>query len=151
MLAPPELLKRPRLLPSGDPAKALAQLWLSLVTSLVLVCASSWPPGGPSWHPWVAVRWGHHFLQILAVIALCFSLRQKAQPRMWMGSGFSVPHGGCQMTPTIKYVRAFKISNQFQSKVLRISVPLPGVSSPFYSYPFNNFHSREYNLNWKHV
>jgi len=50
-------------------------------------------------------------------------------------------------TPTIKSERAYKISNQFQSKVLRNSIPLPGVSSAFYSYPFINFYPREYNLN----
>jgi len=54
-------------------------------------------------------------------------------------------------TPMIKSVITYKISNQFQSKVIRNNISLLGVSNPFYSYPFNNFHPREYNLNWKHI
>jgi len=42
-------------------------------------------------------------------------------------------------------------SHQFQSKVLRNNIPLPGDSGPFYRYPFNYFHYREYNLNKKHL
>jgi len=38
-------------------------------------------------------------------------------------------------------------NNQFQSQVFGNSIPLPEVSGPFYSDPFNNFHSRAYNLN----
>jgi len=65
VLAHPLPPERYQFLPSGDSAKALAQLGLPHVASptqpwlllgfalrfvLALVCASRWHPGGPSWH-----------------------------------------------------------------------------------------------------
>ena len=53
----------------------------------------------------------HHFLRIPAGLALCFSSHRKAQSQMWMGSGVSVPHDGCQMFSSVDLRRIEWVSS----------------------------------------
>jgi len=70
---------------------ALAFFWIRSCSCLFCSLAL----GEPSWSPWVAIRWGHHLLQIPTGLA-CFSSRRKAQTRMWMGSSLSGPTVGAK-------------------------------------------------------
>jgi len=50
-----------------------------------------------------------------------------------------------------------QVSESIQKQVISFRLGIPrkrtftGGLKSLYSYPFNSFHSREYNLNWKHI